>query len=110
MGLPTPHIVTSRKTLSASWKWKWWAAECLRSTPKMAYFELVKGGQTIAAFSSLPKAKEAYAKVAAQTFGLLHFKDYDEARAFIFEAGMENDLYIQEPEVPDEDEIFSSLV
>lgn len=75
----------------------------------MPYYELVEGGVTIAAFNYLHKAREAYVKVANKR---LHqkFKDYATAHSFIFEAGLEDDLYIIQPELPDEDEVLGSII
>lgn len=69
----------------------------------MPYYELVEGGETIAAFNYLHKAREAYVKIANKRLRQ-HFGSYEEARSFIFEAGLQDKLFIRTPEYQDEDE------
>jgi len=70
----------------------------------MAYFELVHNGRVIAASTSLKKAQSDYTKAAESLLNPCRFKSYEEAHSFIFEAGLESELFIRTPEYEDEDE------
>lgn len=68
------------------------------------FYELVHEESPVAASTSLATIKDAYAKAAKDLLGR-KFGSYDEARSFIFEAGLQDTLYIRAPEYkPSEDE------
>lgn len=69
----------------------------------MAYFELIIDGEVKAASSSLTTIQQAYTTLANKKLRQ-HFGSYDEARSFIFEAGLQDKLFIRAPEYQDEDE------
>lgn len=69
----------------------------------MAYFELIIDGEVKAASSSLTTIQQAYTTLANKKLRQ-HFGSYDEARSFIFEAGLQDKLFIRSPEYKDEDE------
>ena len=69
----------------------------------MAYFEFVVDGEVKAASSSLTTIQQAFTTVANKRLRQ-HFGSYDEARSFIFEAGLQDKMFIRTPEYQDEDE------